>query len=223
MKKVIVILLTVLILPGCLFYSDAYYQSQNAYYQAQTMAYQAQAHQAAQPVAVITTQTGETITIAKQSVVAAPVIRTQMSPFADVVKTAITSTPMAIVAGGWSVMKLLKYSNGTVKINGSDNTVTTTKNSNNTTEVSTATDKGVVDQHQDSSDNSDNSDNSNNSDNRSDYENQTAEPTIVVQPDPVIVDPMIVNPVIVDPMIVNPVIVDPVIIQPTATPDVTNE
>ncbi len=200
MKRIIAMLLTVLFLPGCLFYTDAYYESQNQYYQAQKAAYDAQAIQAAQPVAIITTQTGETITIAKQGIVAAPVIRTQLSPLADVIKTAITSTPLSIIAGGWSAMKLLKYSNGDIRVAGEGNTITTTKNSNNTTEVSTATEEGLVDQHQDSSDNSDNSDNSdssdnsNNSDNRSDYDNQTADPTVV---NPVVVDPVIVNPQVV--------------------------
>ncbi len=220
-KLSLALLILTTLLTGCYGMRPEMYQARTAYYNAQVAAYQAQSAQAQQPLLSMTTTDGSKVSVANPIPVALPVVQQERNGWVDFGKTIINSTPLSILAGGWSASKLLKYSTGDVNINGDGNTASPISNSYNTktTDIASTGDDSTLDQHADSSDNSsvdksDSSDNSNNSDNsdnssvdnsdnRTDYDNQTATPTIVEQPAPVIVDPVIVNPKVVNPVVLN--------------------
>jgi len=217
-KNVLVIGLAVL-LTGCVLTSNAKYAADTAFYNAQKAAADLAIAQGNRPLVKVQLNSGEILTVNNQIPVAIPPIRQLKNGWVESFKAVINSTPLSIVSGGWAAREMLKHSGGGVEIQGDGNTASPVSNSYNTetTDVSTATDGSNLDQHSDSSDqsridSSDNSNHSDNSDNRTDYNNQTATPTIVDQPVPIIVDPVIVDPVVVNPITVDPIIVNPVVI-----------
>jgi len=216
MKKLMLLFLLIS-LTGCYINRPEMYQARTAYYEAQVAAYQAQSARAEQPLVSMTMADGGILNVGNQLPVPLPVIKQVKNGWVDFSKAVLNSTPLGILAGGWSAKQLLKNSGGNVEIHGDGNTASPISNSYNTETIDIATvtgDESGLDQHADSSDQSriDNSDNSDNSDNRADYNNQTAIPTVVNQPEPIIVNPVVVDPVVVDPVVVDPVVVNPVVI-----------
>ena len=212
--KLKALLLTVLLLmfAGCYAMRPEMYTARSDYYTSQSTAYVAYANSQRQPIATVGVPgSNSEVQIYSQIPAVVPVLQQERNGWVDFWKATVNSTPLSIVAGGWSAMKLLKYSSGDVNIQGDGNTASPISNSYNTrtTDVATSSDDSTLDQHADSSDNSnvDNSDSRSNyeNDSRSDYDNQTATPTVV--------DPLVVNPVVVNPP--DPIIVDPVVIQQT--------
>jgi outer membrane lipoprotein SlyB len=203
-KSILFILLVSLIglsLSGCMGTKN-YYDAQTAYYNAQkdaSIAY-TKAMNARPPIAQMVAPDGTVFTVNQTGAITSPVIRITENPIVAGLKTVVNSTPLAIVAGGWSAKELLKSSSGDVYA--SDNAhVTTTSNSNNATDLRNA--DGDISE-----------DNSNNSTN--DSNNAVADPTIVEQPaynDPIVIEQPDYN----DPIIVDPVIVKPEVIQPGGT------
>lgn len=178
-------------LTGCMG-TENYYQSQIAYYNAQAQAYQAQAEAQANrpPLAEMVAPDGTRFVVNQVGDVATPVIRATQNPIVEGLKTVVNSTPLAIVAGGWTAKQVLQNATGDINASGGS-TVTSTSNSHNSTDLRNA-DGNISDV--------------------SDSYNQTADPTVVTQPDPTIVpapDPVIVpapDPVIIpapDPVIVD--------------------
>jgi hypothetical protein len=197
MKRLIVLAAMAMLLTGCMG-TENYYKAQMSYYEAQAMAYQAQAEAQANrpPLAEMVAPDGTRFVVNQTGDMPVPVIRTTQNPIVEGLKTVVNSTPLAIVAGGWTAGEVLKHATGDINASGGS-TVTSTSNSHNSTDLRNA--DGNVSE-----------DNSNNSTN--DSYNQTADPTVVNAPDPTIVtqpDPVIVQPA--DPIIVPPA--DPVIIE----------
>lgn len=195
MKKILAILLLVM-LSGCYLNRSEMYQARGAFYEAQAEAYEAYIDTVAAPLVVFTTPGGDKFVVNNPTPQPLPTFAQERNAWVDFSKAFLNSTPLSILAGGWSVRELFKHSTGDVTINGDGNTASPISHSYNskTTDIATATDGGSLDQHVDNSDSSNNSDNS---DSRSDYDNQTATPTVVTQPRPIVVDPVVVNPVVV--------------------------
>jgi PBP1b-binding outer membrane lipoprotein LpoB len=184
MKYIIAALALAIMLTGCMG-TENYYQSQIAYYNAQAQAYQAQAEAQANrpPLAEMVAPDGTRFVVNQTGDMPAPVIRTTQNPIVEGVKTIVNSTPLAIVAGGWTAKEILKNATGDINASGGSS-VTSTSNSHNASEIRNA----------DTMDNSDNS--------LTDSQNQTADPTIVEQPpynDPIIVEqPPYNDPIVVE-------------------------
>lgn len=193
--KSIIAIMAALMLTGCMG-TDKYYEAQINYYKAQTAALAAYnfAQNNRQPLAEMTTPDGSAkFTVYQSQPLPPPVVKTTRNPIVESLKTVVNSTPLAIVAGGWTAKELIK--NATGDITASDNaSVSTTSNSHNPATIRNA-DGDIT---EDLSDNSNHSDNSNNSDNSViDSHDQTAEPTIVTQPeynDPVVLRPEVIMP-----------------------------
>ena len=150
-------------------------------------------------VATFQTTNGEVIKIHSQLIPEYPVVRQRKNQVVEGLKAVVTSTPLAIIAGGWSASEIIKRSTGDVTASGMSS-VTTTANSHNATDISNA--DGSIDRSN-TEDNSvainddhsvriddDHSDHSDNS--VVDSHDQTADPTVVTQPD--YNDPVLVYP-----------------------------
>lgn len=191
LSAILVCIALALYLTGCMG-TENYYQSQIAYYNAQAEASRAyiEAMNNRQPLAEMVAPDGTRFVVNQTGTVTTPVIRTTQNPIVEGLKTVVNSTPLAIVAGGWTAKQILKNATGDINASGGS-TVTSTSNSHNATDLRNA-DGNISDV--------------------SDSYNQTAPPTVVTQPDPTIVpapDPVIVPapaPVIIpapDPVIVD--------------------
>jgi len=184
MKYIIAALALAIMLTGCMG-TENYYQSQIAYYNAHAQAYQAQAEAQANrpPLAEMVAPDGTRFVVNQTGDMPAPVIRTTENPIVAGIKTVVNSTPLSIVAGGWTAKEILKNATGDINASGGSS-VTSTSNSHNASEIRNA----------DTMDNSDNS--------LTDSQNQTADPTIVEQPpynDPIIVEqPPYNDPIVVE-------------------------
>ena len=211
--KPLLLFLSLLTLTSCMG-TQAYYDSQTAYYQAQTQAATAymQAMNSRPPLAEMTAPDGTKFIVNQTGAISTPAIRQAENPIVKGIKTGERILMSGII--GASAVELMKAGNGEIHNSGSG---TVTTNSYNPVDVTTRhTDDGdVVETNHDNSDWTDRHD-------LADDHSQTADPTIVEQPAPVIVDPVIVEqppynePVIVEqpePVIVEPVIVDPVVVQ----------
>lgn len=184
MKKLILCLVFFgLISSGCIGTKD-YYNAQTAYYNAQAEAQIAhiEAQKTRQPLAEMVAPDGTRFVVNQTASDAPPVISTVENPIVAGLKTIVNSTPVSIIAGGWSATRLIKASTGDINAN-DGSTVTSTANSNNETEVNNA-DEGIA-RETDSS-----------TDSRSEYDNSTADPTVVNQPEPIVVEQP--EPVIVE-------------------------
>lgn len=199
--RYLVAVLALVMLTGCMG-TESYYQSQIAYYNAQAEANRAyiEAMNNRQPLAEMVAPDGTRFTVNQTGVMAAPVVRTTQNPIVEGLKTVVNSTPLAIVAGGWTAGEVLKHATGDINASGGS-TVTSTNNSHNATDLRNA--DGNISEDNNS---------------MNDSYNQTAEPTVVTQPDPTIIpapDPVIIpapDPVIVDK--------DVVIVDQPVTPEV---
>jgi len=151
-------------------------------------------------IASFTVPGGTTVNIHSQNTPAYPIIKQRSNAYVESLKTIVNSTPLAIVAGGWTAKQVLQNSQGDVYA--SDNAqVTTTSNSNNPTDIRKA-DGDISEDHSDNSMNDSNNTPDYSDNSIKDSYNQTADPTIVEQPeynDPVIVRPEIVDPVVIQP------------------------
>lgn len=179
--KYLLAILAVLFLTGCMG-TENYYKSQIAYYNAQAEANRAyiEAMNKRQPLAEMVAPDGTRFVVNQTGSMTVPMIRATQNPIVEGLKTVMNSTPLAIVAGGWTAGEVLKHATGDINASGGSN-VTSTSNSHNSTDLRNA--DGNVSE-----------DNSNNSTN--DSYNQTADPTIVEQPeynDPIVLKPEVVE------------------------------
>jgi len=179
MKNLFLIVIIGLICTGCMGTKE-YYQAQTEYYKAQAQAQTAylQAQNQRQPLAEMIAPDGTRFVVNQSGIIQTPVIQTTKNPIVEGMKTIVNSTPVGILAGGWAAKEIIKHSTGDVSASGQSN-VTTTANSNNMTELNSAESDIVND--------------SSANDSRSNYDNATAAPVVVNQPDPVVVDPVVVE------------------------------
>ena len=164
-----------------------------SYNQAQQGAFASHAALVKEPPVIATFQTtnGETIKIHSQNIPAYPIVRQRKNQIVEGLDKIVNSAPAAIAAGGFAGKQLLKAATGDVNASGGS-TVSTTSNSNNATDISNA--DGSIDRSN-TEDNSSviNDDHSDRSDNSQvDSHDQTADPTVVTQPD--YNDPVLVYP-----------------------------
>lgn len=179
MKNLFLIVITGLICASCMGTKE-YYRAQTAYYNAQAQAQTAyiQVQNQRQPLAEMTAPDGTRFVVNQSGIIQMPVIQTTKNPIVEGLRTIATSTPVSILAGGWAAKEIIKHSTGDVSASG-QSSVTTTANSNNMTELNNAESDIIHD--------------SSTSDSRSNYDNATADPVVVNQPEPVVVDPVIVE------------------------------
>jgi len=189
MKTKLFIITALLMLNGCILIKDAAYQRDIEFYKAQSDIAKAQIKAQERPLATFKAQSGEVFTVNYPGKVTAPAMQQHENRAWRFGETLVNSTPLQILAGGWAVKEIVNTATGDIVSSGSGD-ITSTSNSNNTTDIANADNDLTqnTDAYKDSSDNSavdssDNSDNSwvdDNSDNRTNYENQTADPTVIV-------------------------------------------
>jgi len=171
-------------LSGCMG-TENYYAAQTAYYNAQAQANTAYitAINNRPPIAEMISPDGTKFIVNQTQAIPMPVISTIKNPIVESLKTIMNATPVAILAGGWSAKQIIKSSTG--DINNESGTVTSTANSNNQTELNNA-DESI------SRDESATDDNS-----VMDSHDAVSDPVIVTQPEPIVINPVIVDPVVI--------------------------
>jgi hypothetical protein len=171
-----------------------------AFYELQKMQYAAE-QASAQPIAVFEPNDGPKVTIYNQIQKQVPRPVQASNAFVDWTDKVVNSTPLAIFTAGWSVKSILQNARGDINASGGSN-VTSTSNSHNATDLRNADTLTE--------------DNSNNSIN--DSYNQTADPTVVTQPeynDPIVIE----QPPYNDPMVIErPPYNDPIVIEQPIIP-----
>ena len=87
--------------------TDAYYESQSAYYNAQASAITSQ-----RPLARMTAPDGTVFEVANPNQIQG--ISQAKNPIVETFRTILTSTPISIIAGGWSAREMIQASTGSV-------------------------------------------------------------------------------------------------------------
>jgi len=208
MRGIIIILVCLSFLcQGCILVSDAKYNADAAMWQAKAEASKAWAASANQPLATFTAVSGETFTINNPNRPVPLAVIGEPSAIVQGADVILNSSVAKIIGGGWAAGYMLGKVQGNYST-GEGGTMNVTQDSNNSVDVTTRHTEGdasgIAEEEHTGSDII-------NTDNRSDYENETAVPTIVEQPKPVVIEPTIVNPVVVNPIVVQPAVVGGII------------
>lgn len=174
---------------GCILVSDAKYKVDEVMWQAKLEASKAWAAQSNRPLATFTTTSGETFTVNNPNQLKPMAVTGEPNAIVQGADVILNSTVAKIVGGGWAAGYML----GKVQSNNiasGEGTINVTRDSGNTNAVDTGDrpDSSVV---------------------TTDSHDATATPTVIEQPDPVIVDPVVVPPT--DPVIVRPEVVSPIV------------
>jgi len=174
MKYILPIILLIT-LNGCMGTKE-YYQAQTAYYDAQARANIAhvEAVNNRQPMAKMVAPDGTVFVVNQTGPLPAPIILRAKNPIVDGLKAVVTSTPLSILAGGWTAREIIKNSKGDIRAS-DGSTVTSTSNSNNQTDFRHA-DENITEDHS-----------------STDSNDSVADP-VIVETDPVIVQPEIIRP-----------------------------
>jgi len=162
-------------LTGCMGTKE-YYRAQTAYYDAQARANIApvQAVNNRQPLARMVARDGTICVVNQTGPLPAPIILRAKNPIVDGLKAVVTSTPLSILAGGWTAREIIKNSKGDIRAS-DGSTVTSTSNSNNQTDFRHA-DENITEDHS-----------------STDSHDSVADP-VIVETEPVIVQPEVVRP-----------------------------
>jgi len=174
MKYILPVILLIT-LTGCMGTKE-YYQAQTAYYDAQARANIAhvQAVNNRQPLAKMVAPDGTIFVVNQTGPLPAPIILRAKNPIVDSLKSIVTSTPLSILAGGWTAREIIKNSKGDIRAS-DGSTVTSTSNSNNQTDFRHA-DENITEDHS-----------------STDSNDSVADP-VIVETEPVIVQPEVVRP-----------------------------
>jgi hypothetical protein len=162
-------------LTGCMGTKE-YYNAQTAYYEAQARANIAhvEATNNRQPLAKMIAPDGTVFVVNQTGALPAPIILRAKNPIVDGLKAIVTSTPLSILAGGWTAKEILKHSQGDIRAS-DGSTVTSTANSNNQTDFRNA-DGNISEDHS-----------------SADSHDSVADP-VIVEKEPVVVRPEVVRP-----------------------------
>ena len=174
MKYILPVMLLIT-LTGCMGTKE-YYQAQTAYYDAQARANIAhiEAVNNRQPLAKMVAPDGTIFVVNQTGPLPAPIILRAKNPIVDSLKSIVTSTPLSILAGGWTAREIIKNSKGDIRAS-DGSTVTSTSNSNNQTDFRHA-DENITEDHS-----------------STDSHDSVADP-VIVETEPVIVQPEVVRP-----------------------------
>lgn len=207
-KVVTAVMCLSIALQGCILVSDAKYKADEAMWLAKAEASKAWANNSVKPLATFTSVSGETFVVNNPNVAQPMAVVGEPSAIVQGADVILNSTVAKIVGGGWAAGYMLGKVQGNYST-GQGGTIDVTQDSNNSVDVTTrhteGDNSGVAEEQHTNSDTADSSssdnsvvttdnrtdDNSNvdnsNTDNRNNYDNATAEPTIVTQPEPIVI------------------------------------
>jgi len=216
MRKYVLLFMfcSLLVWNGCILVSDAKYNADAAMWAAKGEASKAWIiANTNKPLATMTATSGEVFTVYNPNQVAPMPVTGEPSAIVQGFDVVLNSTVAKFVGGGWAAGYMLGKVQGNYST-GENGTMNVTQDSGNTVDVTTRHTEGdsssmAEEQHTNSDivDTVTTTDNHSVYDNRTDYDNATAtptvvEPTIVTQPEPVIVPTTIVPTNIVYPEVI---------------------